>query len=46
MKLFDHEQEQQRFWKEINEKDRQYCDQYWHLLAEITQLENIEESFN
>ena len=39
-------EEQQRFFREINERDRQYCDQYWYLLGEITRLENIEETFN
>ena len=45
MRLADVMEEQIALAKEFRDKDMKLSDKYWHLLAEITRIDNIKETF-
>ena len=45
MRLADVMEEQIALAKEFRDKDMKLSDKYWYLLAEITRIDNIKETF-
>ena len=45
MRLADVIEEQIALAKEFREKDMKLSDKYWQLLAEITRIDNLKETF-